>query len=122
MKKTKKRVQEKWKPGEIVFLETHPHLTSLQVAEILGRSRSSVRTKRANLKNPRPVFRVGAPPGERHGLAVLTEEKVREMRRVYAEGKAAGTPMSILKIAVDYNVAVSTAGHALSGRTWSHVE
>lgn len=55
--------------------------------------------------------------GEQIGLSKLTEEKVREMRRLYAEGN-----VTHAVLAEKYGVALSTIHNALSRITWNHVE
>lgn len=69
---------------------------------------------------------MGAPPGERHGRAKLTNEKVWAMRTRYAEGKAAKKSerdgsMSILKLSEEFEVPVSTAWGVIARRTWKHI-
>lgn len=59
----------------------------------------------------------GAPPGERHHAAKLTEAQVRTIRRQYATGR-----ISHLELAVQYGLATSSIGAILQRRTWRHVE
>lgn len=59
---------------------------------------------------------MGAPPGERHGRAKLTEEKVREIRRRYAAGG-----VSYLDLANEYDLSNGTISAVISRRTWRHV-
>lgn len=60
--------------------------------------------------------RIGAPPGERHGHAKLTDEKVREIRRRYATGDE-----TFLSLANDYDVSNGTICAVIHRRTWRHV-
>jgi hypothetical protein len=55
--------------------------------------------------------------GTEHHLAKLDPEKVAAMREKYALGGG----ISILDIACDYDIALSTAREALNGKTWRHV-
>lgn len=54
--------------------------------------------------------------GSLHHLAKLDEELVRDIRKEYAEG---GT--SHVKLAVKYDLGVSTIGKMLRRETWTHV-
>lgn len=55
--------------------------------------------------------------GERAGTAVLTEQKVREMRRLHAS-----TDTTYGQVAAVYGVAQRTAWLAINRRTWAHVD
>jgi len=57
----------------------------------------------------------GAPPGETHGLHKLTEEGVREIRRLIEAGN---TDVSIAK---QYGVTTGCIRSIRIGRTWKHV-
>jgi hypothetical protein len=61
-------------------------------------------------------LRKGAPPGERHPLAKMTEAKVRELRQWYAEGN-----ISMLALASMYGICPSTCREIIRRRTWKHV-
>lgn len=64
----------------------------------------------------------GAPPGEAHPRAILTNEKVWAMRKRYAEGKANPEErMSLLLLSNEFDVAVATAWAVISRRTWKHI-
>lgn len=53
--------------------------------------------------------------GERHGLAVLTDETVREIRRLFASG------MMKKDIATRLNIGRHLVQSVVNGHTWSHV-
>jgi hypothetical protein len=61
--------------------------------------------------------RVGRPTGVRHGGTKLTAQDVREMRQRYRRGD-----VSILALAVEYDVSYSTCRQALTGKTWKQVD
>ena len=54
--------------------------------------------------------------GEEHGLARLTEEDVREIRRLYVEDR-----LSQVKIGKIYNVSQPTISDIVNYRNWRHV-
>ena len=54
--------------------------------------------------------------GERHPRAILNEAKVAEMRQMNKEG------ISCKKLARLFQVGISTAEHAVAGRTWKHIK
>ena len=58
----------------------------------------------------------GGPPGERSGMARLTADRVREIRRRYAAGG-----ISQRALAAEFGVSKGAVKHVLSGRTWRHV-
>lgn len=53
--------------------------------------------------------------GENSRTAKLTNDKVREIRKLLRDGK------SVSSIAEKMGVAVPTIGHVKDGRTWSHI-
>ncbi|WP_079134545.1 HNH endonuclease [Streptomyces sp. EN16] len=53
--------------------------------------------------------------GERHHLAVLSEPKVRELRRRYAAGESAQS------MAAEFGVSRHSAWRAATGQSWKHV-
>lgn len=55
--------------------------------------------------------------GERHKLAKLNEDAVRQIRARYATGE-----VSLRALARDYGVDRATLKSAVAGRTWTHVE
>ena len=57
----------------------------------------------------------GAPPGEAHGLSVLSETKVRLIRRLRK------LDLSPAKIAIVFDCSESTIRAVLTGKTWGHV-
>ena len=57
----------------------------------------------------------GAPPGEAHGRAVLTDEKVRVIRALDRHG----IPKS--RIAEIFRIAPATVGQIVHRHTWKHV-
>lgn len=61
-------------------------------------------------------LRRGAPCGEDHPQAKMTEAKVREMRQWYAEGN-----VSMFKLAEFYGIDGSTARYIIRRLTWKHV-
>lgn len=54
--------------------------------------------------------------GERHGIAKLTDEKVRSIRKGLLAGK------SLKALAKDFGVGASTIWRIAKGETWRHVE
>lgn len=56
------------------------------------------------------------PMGERHYLAKLTEEKVREIRLKLAEGR------SMLSLSKEYGVSICPIDLIKRGLTWKHVK
>lgn len=54
--------------------------------------------------------------GERHWKAVLTDEIVREVRRLRGGG------LTIIRIAEILNINKRTVGYVVKGSTWSHVQ
>ncbi len=55
--------------------------------------------------------------GENHHMARLTEEIVREMRRLHRDAKT-----SVAVLALDYSVSFWTVLRAIQKKTWKHVE
>lgn len=54
--------------------------------------------------------------GENHPLAKLSDELVRKMRSMRADG------ITVRQIASDFSVSVMTASRAVSGKSWSHLK
>jgi hypothetical protein len=54
--------------------------------------------------------------GEKHWCSVLTEDKVREMRRLHAQGVGRGT------LAKQFGVSLSAAGQVVDRKSWKHVD
>ena len=54
--------------------------------------------------------------GERNGMTSLTEEKVREIRKLGSEG------VDRHRIALDYSIGIATVYRILNRSVWSHVE
>ena len=63
----------------------------------------------------REGFRKNKPRGSSHPGAKLTEEKVRELRRMRQAG------IKVNDIAVHFHVSVSLVEKILAGRFWTHV-
>lgn len=65
----------------------------------------------------RDVNYLGFPKvrGERIGISKMTDETVREARRLRSDG------WKVAELAKRYGVSRSTMSDALRGRTWSHV-
>jgi hypothetical protein len=55
--------------------------------------------------------------GERHWNARLTDDAVRDMRRDYVPGR-----VRIVDLAREHGIARTTAGSAIRGATWAHVD
>lgn len=55
------------------------------------------------------------PRGEAHHRAVLTDDLVREARKMYASGQ------TYVQISEALGVPYQTIGHAVTGRRWKHV-
>ena len=108
--------RKNWTQGEVDFLFNNPRLTAADAAAVLGRSRRGVLRKKARLREgPKAHRPCGARPGEAHPKAKLTDDLVREMRRLYATG------VSHHKLAIQFDVAFSTEWKAVTRRTWKHV-
>jgi len=60
----------------------------------------------------------GAPPGERNGRAVLTEDKVRFIRKLYS---SPGKGPSHADVAKRFGVSKQAIDAVVSGKSWSHV-
>lgn len=60
---------------------------------------------------------MGAPPGERHGRAKLTEAQVKEIRSRYG-WNSKDTYMSL---ANEFHVSLGTMSAILNRKTWRHV-
>lgn len=58
----------------------------------------------------------GAPRGEAHGSSVLTNEKVHQMRAIYALGET-----SISTIAKMFDCTFSTVQRVISRKSWRHI-
>ena len=56
-----------------------------------------------------------AVQGERNGRAKLTEDLVREARRLRAKG------WTLRELGALLEVSTSTAGYAVRGQTWGHI-
>ena len=65
-------------------------------------------------KTPGPI---NPARGEQMGTARLTEEKVRQMRALYATGT-----ISYPELAKQFGVALYTTWAAVTRHTWKHVE
>lgn len=89
--------------------------------EVNHRDRDKMNSALANLEYVTPsenvahAYRTGVVPrrGERHGMAKLTAEQVREIRA------ARGT---LKRIAAQYGVAMATIHMIRSGQTWGHLD
>ena len=62
------------------------------------------------------VEQTGAYRGERNSQATITEETVREIRRMHSEG------MGYKRLAKHFGVSWGLARGVASGRCWSHVK
>ena len=69
------------------------------------------RSRKGRRQPPEAVLR-----GEAHGMAILTEAQVREIRTKYAGG---GTSYRL--IGLEYGVNKGTIGMIISGQNWRHV-
>lgn len=54
--------------------------------------------------------------GEKNSRSILTESKVREMRKMYLTGA-----YSCRELGIMFGVAVNTASYAIRGKSWPHV-
>lgn len=73
-------------------------------------------TRSENLTHAIRVLHRTQPRGERHGMSRLTEESVREIRRIYAAGEAGQ-----VALAKRFNVTQTTVWRVLNGGGWAHV-
>jgi hypothetical protein len=69
----------------------------------------------ATTREEQPRKGPGAPPGERHGLSILTDQRVRDARHLSALGVPTAT------IAKVYGVAETTMRRAIRRTTWRHL-
>jgi DNA invertase Pin-like site-specific DNA recombinase len=53
--------------------------------------------------------------GEQHGMAKLTEDQVREIRRLHQSGSR------IVDLATQFSISREMIRRILNGRSWSHV-
>ena len=61
--------------------------------------------------------RLSLPRGERHHRARLTEQQVREIRRLHSKGVCCGCIVKVL----DLTVSQSTVWECANYQTWVHV-
>ena len=74
-------------------------------------------THRENMKHAKDNNRfTNQSKGSNHHKATITEDTVRAMRKLYAEGN-----YTQKQIAEEFSVHLSKAKHILAGRTWKHV-
>lgn len=75
-------------------------------------------THKDNMRDAKEKGRLNnnAPKGENNGLSVLTEEAVREIRKLRKEH------WSQVRLAEKFNVNQSQISRILLGKTWSHVK
>lgn len=69
--------------------------------------------------NPNIGDRLPTPSGEEHHLAVMNDDKVLELRRLWEEGK--DQYGFTTKIARQFNISEGTARLIVSGKTWKHL-
>lgn len=87
-----------------LFLGTHQQ--NMQDMRAKGRGRNGSRSKPENL-----------PRGEDNKMSKLTEDQVREIRRLYALGGISET-----SLATEFGVTQSTIGRVVRRECWRHVE
>jgi hypothetical protein len=73
-------------------------------------------THRQNSQHAESMGLVNHVKGSNHHKATITEDTVRAMRKLYAEGNHTQK-----QIAEEFSVHLSKAKHILAGRTWKHV-
>jgi len=62
------------------------------------------------------------PIGERHGSAKLTEDNVREIRRLHRlKDRRYGSPYTAGRLAKRFGVTQKAVWHIVNGTTWTHV-
>lgn len=91
-----------------------------------GRTNGPVGDRHKSVTKPESVPRGDAhcmrlrpeivPRGEKSGMSKLTDDIVREMRRLRSEG------MLFKEIGLMFNVSMNTARMAATGRSWAHVK
>jgi hypothetical protein len=72
-----------------------------------------------NAENIKDMWRKGrgnSPKGEQNGSAKLTDNKVREIRRLYALGN-----ISMRQLAIDFNIAYLQINHIIHRYAWYHI-
>lgn len=60
--------------------------------------------------------------GERHGMHVLTEADVKDIRRRYVPGTNPRDRGNVSSLAAEYGVNTTTVWRAARGRTWKHLK
>lgn len=115
-------VSRQWFLHRLVMLAfVGPCPDGMQVNHIDG---NKANPRLENLEYVTPVQNIhhardflGAYKGESHGNSKLTDEKVRQIRSMYAEGQH-----SYGSIASELSIAKATVAGIVKGRSWSHVE
>ena len=72
--------------------------------------------RRRNIDHAKEHNLFNSPKGSNHHKATITEDTVRAMRKLYAEGNHTQK-----QISEEFSVHLSKAKHILAGRTWKHV-
>jgi len=110
-----------WRAHRLSWAISHGEIPSVHVLHHCD-NRKCVRPDHlflgTDLDNVRDMERKGRanhPRGEKHGVARLNEQAVREMRKQHAAGA------SIANIARNFGVHFDTARAVILKRTWKHV-
>jgi hypothetical protein len=81
-------------------------------------------TAQDNMRDRNAKGRAAPKVGRLNGRAILTEDQVREIRRVYRRGHKSrqGDPRSIPMLARKYGVSESAVRLVVNGQHWRHLE
>ena len=114
------RLVYEWEYGEMpkgMYICHHCDNPSCVKLEHLFLGTPSENLKDAYRKGRIPhLLTIARAHGEQNGLAKLTDEKVRQMRKEYAKGNT-----SYRKLAKEYGVSHPSAMDAIKRITWKHV-
>lgn len=98
----------------------HPRRGHLWLGTSADNTADMVAKGRSGKGRPR-IHPIVVPPGiafgERHGLAKLTEQAVREIRAKYAEGTT-----TYARLSSEYGIDKATLSRIIHRKAWTHVE
>lgn len=95
-----------------VYKRTHKISHSPETREKMRKSRTGARASEITKLR---ISRYPHVKGEWHGMAVLNEDQVLEIRRLYSQG------VRQKDLAEQYNVVKGTIWHIVVRRTWKHI-
>lgn len=94
-------------------LDNLEYLTDIENCE---HSKSVLQNWPAGLRNGKYTKPEATPRGASHGMSKLSEDQVREIKRLHATGLVSGS-----QLAREYEVEKYTIYSIIHGRTWRHV-